>query len=82
MDGVRKQLSSIDRYLTFLILLTMSAGVLLGYQFPSIAGFWDTFKSGTTNIRIVSGAMIMEMHGGDFAPTFSSCQEPISAKSL
>jgi ACR3 family arsenite transporter len=62
MGSIRKRLSFIDRYLTFLIFLTMSVGVLLGYQFPSIAGFWDTFKSGTTNIPIVSGGMIMEMH--------------------
>jgi ACR3 family arsenite transporter len=59
MDGVRKRLSFIDRYLTLLIFLTMSAGVLLGYQFPSIAGFWDTFKSGTTNIPIAVGLILM-----------------------
>jgi ACR3 family arsenite transporter len=59
MDGVRRQLSFIDRYLTLLIFLTMSAGVLLGYQFPSIAGFWDTFKSGTTNIPIAVGLILM-----------------------
>jgi ACR3 family arsenite transporter len=59
MNGVRRQLSFIDRYLTLLIFLTMSAGVLLGYQFPSIAGFWDTFKSGTTNIPIAVGLILM-----------------------
>jgi ACR3 family arsenite transporter len=37
----------------------MSVGVLLGYQFPSIAGFWDTFKSGTTNIPIAVGLILM-----------------------
>jgi ACR3 family arsenite transporter len=37
----------------------MSVGVLLGYKFPSIAGFWDTFKSGTTNIPIAIGLILM-----------------------
>ncbi len=37
----------------------MAAGVLLGYAFPSIAGFWDTFKSGTTNIPIAVGLILM-----------------------
>ena len=59
MDNIRKQLSFIDRYLTLWIFLTMSAGVLLGHQFPSIAGFWDTFKSGTTNIPIAVGLILM-----------------------
>jgi len=59
MGSIRKRLSFIDRYLTFLIFLTMSVGVLLGYQFPSIAGFWDTFKSGTTNIPIAVGLILM-----------------------
>jgi ACR3 family arsenite transporter len=59
MGSIRKRLSFIDRYLTFLIFLTMSVGVLLGYQFPSIAGFWDAFKSGTTNIPIAVGLILM-----------------------
>jgi len=59
MGSIRKRLSFVDRYLTFLIFLTMSVGVLLGYQFPSIAGFWDTFKSGTTNIPIAVGLILM-----------------------
>lgn len=37
----------------------MAAGVLLGYMFPSIAGFWDRFKSGTTNIPIAIGLILM-----------------------
>jgi ACR3 family arsenite transporter len=54
-----KKLSFIDRYLTLLIFATMCAGVFLGYGFPSIAGFWDTFKSGTTNIPIAIGLILM-----------------------
>jgi ACR3 family arsenite transporter len=59
MENSGKKLSFIDRYLTLWIFLTMSAGVLLGYRFPSIANFWDTFKSGTTNIPIAIGLILM-----------------------
>jgi len=54
-----KKLSFLDRYLTIWIFLTMIAGVLLGYVFTSIAGFWDQFKSGTTNIPIAVGLILM-----------------------
>jgi len=37
----------------------MFVGVLLGYLSPSIATFWDTFKSGTTNIPIAIGLILM-----------------------
>ena len=59
MQTTTKQLSFIDRYLTLWIILTMFAGVLLGYLSPSIATFWDTFKSGTTNIPIAIGLILM-----------------------
>jgi len=57
--GTAKKLSFVDRYLTLWIFLTMFAGVLLGYFIPSIAGFWDQFKSGTTNIPIAVGLILM-----------------------
>ncbi|HQG47222.1 MAG TPA: arsenical-resistance protein, partial [bacterium] len=57
--GTAKKLSVVDRYLTVWIFLAMFTGVLLGYQFPSIAGFWDQFKSGTTNIPIAIGLILM-----------------------
>jgi arsenite transporter len=59
MEQIRKQLSPVDRYLTLWIFLTMTAGVLFGFRFPSIAGFWDTFTSGTTNIPIAIGLVLM-----------------------
>ncbi|HPN35544.1 MAG TPA: ACR3 family arsenite efflux transporter [bacterium] len=57
--GTAKKLSFLDRYLTIWIFLTMIAGVLAGYFSPSITGFWDQFKSGTTNIPIAVGLILM-----------------------
>ena len=37
----------------------MFSGVFLGYIKPSIVHFWDTFKSGTTNIPIAIGLILM-----------------------
>lgn len=56
---ISKQLSFIDRYLTLWIFLTMAAGVFFGFFFPAIGSFWDTFKSGTTNIPIAIGLILM-----------------------
>ena len=58
-ESVSKRLSFFDRYLTLWIFLTMFVGVLVGYFFPSISGFWDQFKSGTTNIPIAIGLILM-----------------------
>jgi ACR3 family arsenite transporter len=59
MEKVSGKLSFFDRYLTLWIFLTMFSGVLLGYFVPSIAGFWDQFQSGTTNIPIAIGLILM-----------------------
>ncbi len=55
----RKQLSFLDRYLTLWIFLAMAVGVFGGYLFPKLADFWNSMSSGTTNIPIDIGLIVM-----------------------
>jgi arsenite transporter len=57
--GTAKQLSFFDRYLTLWIFLVMFAGVIIGYFMPGISGFWNSLSSGTTNIPIAIGLVLM-----------------------
>jgi len=59
MSNAAKKLSFLDRYLTIWIFFAMALGVLSGYLFPGIVDFWDKFKSGTTNIPIALGLILM-----------------------
>ncbi|MBU0983065.1 MAG: arsenical-resistance protein, partial [candidate division Zixibacteria bacterium] len=54
-----KQLSFFDKYLTVWIFSAMAIGVAVGHFFPGIAGFWDRFSVGTTNIPIAVGLILM-----------------------
>ncbi|MFA5834303.1 MAG: ACR3 family arsenite efflux transporter [Bacteroidota bacterium] len=59
MSTLTGRLSFFDRFLTLWIFLVMAFGVTAGALFPSIAGFWDSLSSGTTNIPIAIGLVLM-----------------------
>lgn len=56
---MKTKLKFLDRYLTLWIFLAMFIGVFIGYINPGITDFWSQFESGTTNIPLAIGLIVM-----------------------
>jgi ACR3 family arsenite transporter len=55
----KKKLGFLDRFLTIWIFFAMIIGVSIGYLIPSSGNFINSFSSGTTNIPLAIGLILM-----------------------
>ena len=58
-DGLARKLSFLDRYLTVWIFLAMMVGVAIGHWIKGAPAFIQQFDTGTTNIPIAIGLILM-----------------------
>ncbi|MBU2928660.1 ACR3 family arsenite efflux transporter [Winogradskyella psychrotolerans] len=59
MTAINKKLSFLDNYLTLWIFIAMAIGVGIGFFVPSFPELVESYSSGTTNIPIAIGLILM-----------------------